>query len=104
MRRDGTVMIPEFFVQLFAWEINSADVRKFQIVQEDLDRITVRMVPQPGTDGYSEDDRNLIRRRLADGMYEQVEVNFVVVDDIPQSRSGKYHFTVSKIVSADRSG
>ena len=79
-------------------------MRKFQIVQESLDKITVRMVPQPGTDGYSENDRNLIRRRLADGMYEQVDVDFVLVDDIPQARSGKYHYTISKIVGADRSG
>ncbi len=104
VRRDGTVIIPEFFVQLLAWEIDSPDIRKFQVVQEDVDRITVRMVPQPGRDGYSEDDRISIRRRVSEGMNAPVDVDFVVVDDIPPSQSGKYHFTISKVVGADRSG
>jgi len=104
MRRDGTVIIPEFFIQLLAWEIDSPDIRKFQVVQEDVDRITVRMVPQPGKNGYSEEDRALIRQRMSEGMNGPVDVEFVVVDDIPQTRSGKYHFTISKIVSADRAG
>jgi phenylacetate-CoA ligase len=104
VRRDGSVMIPEFFVQLFAWEIDSANVRKFQLVQEDVDRITVNMVPQPDTEGYSEDERAAIRRRLAEGMRGPVDVGFVAVDDIPQTQSGKYRYTVSKVVDADRSG
>ncbi len=95
--RDGTRMTPEFFVQLLAWEFATRDVRKFQVVQEAVDHVVIRVVPQPGKQGFSEEARKGIEARMAEGMGAPTRVDFVIEEDIPASASGKYHYTVSKI-------
>ncbi len=96
-RQDGTRMIPEFFIQLLAWEFGTRDVRKFQVVQEAVDHVVIHVVPQPGAEGFSPEARKGIETRMAEGMGAPTRVEFLIEEDIPASASGKYHYTVSKI-------
>jgi len=73
-------------------------VAQFQVVQEDYDRVRVRLVPRPGTDEavIAAEKRALadtFRRALGDGCV----VEFEVVDDIPASPTGKRRYTVSHV-------
>jgi phenylacetate-CoA ligase len=96
-RRDGGLVIPDAFVKLLAWEFRSPDVRRFQVVQEAVDRIVVRVVPQGGAAGYSDDARREIAQRIGELMGESCAVEFVTVDEVESSRSGKYFYTISNV-------
>jgi len=65
--------------------------REMQIVQEKLDEITVRVVPDPS---FGESDRRALtrefRRRLGDGM----KIQFVEVDRIERLSNGKFKAVV----------
>ena len=93
-------MIPEVFIQLLAWEFDTPDIRRFQLVQESLDRVTVRVVPQPGTQGYSGEARAGIEARISEILGVQCAVTFKLEDSIKDEQSGKYFYTVSKVAAA----
>jgi phenylacetate-CoA ligase len=97
VRGDGALVIPEFFIQLLAWEFSTPDVRKFQVVQEAVDRVTVRMIPQPGTEGFPVRVRKRIEERISEALGGPCTVTFIVEDDIDPAASGKYFYTVSEV-------
>jgi phenylacetate-CoA ligase len=69
-------------------------IEKSQIVQESVDRITVRIVRRPE---YGEEDS----RRLVDGLRgrlgPEIDIRLEFVADIPRSASGKYRWVVSRV-------
>lgn len=67
-------------------------VREAQIIQETLERVTVRYVPAPGcTPEVLDGLATRLRERLGD-----VDVNFEAVTAIPRSANGKFKAVVSK--------
>jgi phenylacetate-CoA ligase len=68
-------------------------VREGQIVQETLNRIRVRVVPDAN---YTDDASRLITRQLRERMGE-VEVIVDLVDDIPRTSAGKFRAVVSEL-------
>ena len=102
VRPDGALVIPEFFIQLLAWEFSTPDVRRFQLVQEAVDRVTIRVVSEEGSDGYSPEARTRITERISDGLGGPCRVDFVLEDEIEPAASGKYFYTVSKVKQGQR--
>jgi phenylacetate-CoA ligase len=63
-------------------------IRQFQILQETIDTITVKIVPGPSfTDAGYNETRRLVQQCIGDTM----TLNLVIVDSIPREQSGKLH-------------
>ncbi|MBD3368697.1 MAG: hypothetical protein GF405_11090 [Candidatus Eisenbacteria bacterium] len=96
-RPDGGLVLPDFWIRLFAVEFNEGAVEKYQFVQEEIDRITVRVVPRPGYEGPDDRLRKAMRSRIDDAMGAPCRVSFEVVDDIPPSASGKHIYSMTRV-------
>jgi phenylacetate-CoA ligase len=91
--RDGTVMHGLALVYVVR---DLPGVAKFKIVQESVDRTTVRLVAGPEFDpAVVERIKTGMARRLGAGVAIDVEV----VDDIPPEASGKYRYVTSKVAA-----
>ena len=74
------------------------NVRESQIIQEDLDRILVRIVPLEeieGPDGLDETD--LLRRELQRALGDGVRIDIEYVERIELTASGKFQWIVSEV-------
>lgn len=70
------------------------EVGAFKIVQEDLQRTRVYVVPATG---YSEDTGRKIRAGMQQRLGEGVDVAVEPVEEIAPERSGKFRYVVSKV-------
>jgi len=88
---DGRYVHGEFFTHLFD---QMRHVKKFQVVQEGLNQLSVLIVPdQPG----AFIDEVFLRRHIQAKFGDNVSVEIRYVDEIPQERSGKYRWIVSRL-------
>lgn len=93
---DGKYLPGEFFPHLFK-EISS-HVEQYQIIQERIDQLAVKIVPDRSYDsGHTEYLRGKIEEKVGPG----VKVTFQLVKAIPPEKSGKHRITVSKLNSGD---
>ena len=69
-------------------------VQQYQIIQEDVDAITVRLVT---TDAFPEDGREQIRNGLSHRLGSDVRIDVEPTDTIEQAPSGKHRYVVSKV-------
>lgn len=67
-----------------------------QLVQEVVDRVEVRIVPD---NGFHSSDADYVRRKLQERVGSRMEVTIRVVDRIPRSKSGKFRAVVSRVRS-----
>jgi len=67
-----------------------------QLVQEVVDRVEVRIVPDSGFDSS---DGEYVRRKLQERVGSRMQVKIRIVDRIPRSKSGKFRAVVSKVRS-----
>lgn len=82
-----------FFLYIF-WE-HSKGVKEYQIVQETLDKIVIKIVPDKNFDGLQLDTiRNIVKKKS-----EKWNVEFQLVDSIPRAGSGKYKFIINNILT-----
>ncbi len=102
VRPDGGLVLADFFIRLFAVDFNTGDVRKYQFVQEEIDRVTVRLALWPGRDGPDAKMREAIADRVSDAMGVRCHVEFSIEDDIPPAPSGKHLYSVSRVSSDAR--
>jgi phenylacetate-CoA ligase len=68
-------------------------IGQMQIIQETLEEIEMRIVPNPD---WSEDSRVRLTARMRD-LLGDIHVTINLVEKIPPSPSGKYPFTISKV-------
>jgi phenylacetate-CoA ligase len=81
----------------FHWMfIDMPTVVEGQVIQEDLDRFTVKVV---GTSGFSAVDEALIRNRFAERL-GPVKVAVEKVSEIPRTERGKFRAVISKVKPA----
>lgn len=73
-------------------------VAEAQVIQETLDRLTIKLVP---TSGYGVADETLIRQRINDRL-PGVRVDIEMVASIPRSERGKFRAVVSRLTPAER--
>jgi phenylacetate-CoA ligase len=65
-----------------------------QIIQEDYENLTIKIVPLPG---YSEKDTKFLHDELSRRIGDSIKINFVFVDSIPRTKAGKLKWVISKI-------
>ena len=91
---DGGVVLPEFFIHVIGVEFAERGVAKFQVVQEALDWIAVRLV----LSGVAGPDRealvNELTARIREIMSERCRVDFEFPMSIEPSPTGKHLYTV----------
>ncbi len=70
------------------------EVKRWQVVQETTDKITMRIVP---AEGYGPEVEDEVETQLCRALGEQIEIEFRVVDEVEFSSSGKYRVIISKV-------
>lgn len=90
---DGTLVHGEFYSHLF---YGLPQIKKFQLIQESMARVTVRIVSNDGVLGSV---LSPIIDEIVKSLGPDVEVQVQYCDDIPPTPSGKYLFTISKVAS-----
>ncbi|KPL19303.1 MAG: hypothetical protein AMJ92_03970 [candidate division Zixibacteria bacterium SM23_81] len=69
-------------------------IHESQIIQENVDRVTVKIVAE---DSFSDDDGALLLRGLREKLGSQMHIEIKRVDQIPRTSTGKFRFTISKV-------
>jgi phenylacetate-CoA ligase len=87
---DGRSVPGEFFPHLMK---DFPAVKRFQVVQEQLDRIELRVVVN---NPWSTQSRSLLDREIRKVVGPAVQVSLLTVNDIPLTRAGKLRVVVSK--------
>ena len=88
---DGTFLVTHFFVVLFK---NLQSIDRYQVVQDERDRIRVRLVGRPGTERGEVEAA--VRRAVEAATRRLLAVEFEWVDEIPLSGAGKRRLVVSR--------
>jgi len=88
----GGILHGETFTRMFS---NAGGIQQFQVVQESVDELKVKIVAGQGFDraralSFLEDN---IRKQAGPGF----RVDFQLCDSIPASPSGKHRYTISKV-------
>ena len=89
--KKGELIHGEYFTHLF---YGKEYVRKFQVIQRDLDKIEILVVCQQRMDDR---DRSDIEDKIRLVMGKDCQVFFRLVDDITPTASGKYRYTISDV-------
>jgi phenylacetate-CoA ligase len=92
IKQDGTVISPFFFIHFLGVVHNSGWVVKTQIIQEDYDKIRVKLVV---TDPPSTNLLNELENSIRIVMGPECHIKFEFVEGIPPSASGKYRYAIS---------
>ena len=87
----GHVLPGEFFPHMLK---DVPGLRRFQLVQRQLDRLDLAIVRD---DAFDDDSLAYIRREVAKVLGDSVALDCRFVDDIPLTRSGKLRVTVSEL-------
>lgn len=88
---DGRVLPGEFFPHMLK---DVPGVRRFQVVQDTLDRFTLKVVPGPEFGAAQED---YVRREVTKVLGADAGLELQRVDEIPLTASGKFRVTVSRL-------
>ncbi len=88
---DGRVLPGEFFPHMLK---DVPGVRRFQVVQERLDALTVSVV---ATEAFAADQEAWVRHEIARVLGDAVAIELRRVDDIPLTASGKLRVTISRL-------
>jgi phenylacetate-CoA ligase len=97
VKSDGSLVVPHVFFGALYRRYGTPDVRKWQIVQEAINHVVVRFVPEPGRPGYTAEARMGIAEWIRSYMGPECKVDFTPEDDIEPAPSRKYFYAVSKV-------
>lgn len=90
MAIDGTALTTTFY--------HFASISKYQVVQEQIDTLEIRIVINPGvTKEDAISDMKQISQKLKSIFGSEMKFKLHFVDDIAPSASGKYHYMISKV-------
>src|SRR5262249_46916743 len=90
---DGRRVPGEFFPHLMK---DFPAIRRFQVVQEEPDRIQIRLVLGPG---WSEDNRQTIEAAVQEVFGAQGRIELEPVESIPVTGAGKLRVVVNRCVA-----
>lgn len=90
VREDGSIVIGYFFVHLIAVTCKGEQINKFQVIQEDYNKIRILIVSKEGMNGQR---KKHIEEKIKVVMGKNCNVVWDFVDDIPKTKSGKYLYT-----------
>jgi phenylacetate-CoA ligase len=89
--KDGRMISPSVLTHPFK-PMHSVD--QSQIVQEDYDRITIRIVPNGK---YRPSDAEHLIREFKARLGEDMHIKIDIVDALPRNKSGKFKWVISKV-------
>jgi len=69
------------------------EIRRFQVLQETVDAVTMRIVP---AEGYGKETEARLEKALRNALGHRIAINFELVDEVEMSKSGKYRVIMSK--------
>ncbi len=87
----GHLLPGEYIVYAF---LNVLSVKRYQVVQRELDVLDVTLVPG---EGFGEATFEQIRTQIANAVGEAMRLRFHVVDSIEASASGKYRVAICEL-------
>ena len=94
----GDIISPEYFIHLLGVVLNHKRlIKRFQVIQEELDLVIVKLVLDHTGENARDDLLTNIREKIQLVMGSTTLVEFAIVGEIAPSASGKYLYTVSKI-------
>ncbi|VVB62036.1 Uncharacterised protein [uncultured archaeon] len=94
IKKDGSIVIGYFFVHLIGVLLNKGYIKKFQIIQEDFDRIRIITVLDKGLPEF---EKNEIEKKIRVQMGSDCKIIWDFVDTIQNTLSGKYLYTQSLV-------
>ncbi len=91
--KDGHAIAPAFWCRLFAADVQSELVERFQIVYRQTDLIAIRVVKRIG---FAERIEEEMRRTLRKNFSSEIRFQFEYVPHIAPQASGKYQIVVNE--------
>ncbi len=94
---NGGSVSSNFFVHLIGVSCNDGDIKKFQAVQVSYDSIQIKLVVD---DDFSINDwhqKEKVRDLINKAFGYECDTKFFIVDDIPQTSTGKHLYTICEI-------
>lgn len=88
---DGRLLPGEFFPHMLK---DVAGIRKFQVIQTQLDKLLIKVVPDAS---FGEAEERYVREQVSRMLGDRVAVVIHRVDEIPLSPSGKHRVTISQV-------
>jgi phenylacetate-CoA ligase len=92
IKKDGTIVIGYFFVHLLGVLQNKGFLKKFQVIQEDFNKIKIRAIL---VKNLPESEKNEIEKKIQVAMGADCKIVWDFVENIPKTNSGKYLYTQS---------
>lgn len=74
--------------------VDQPHVREGQVIQEDIDRLCIKIVP---AEGFNERDKQDIIQRIQRRLGPRMRVSIELVDRVPRTKAGKFRAVVSKL-------
>jgi phenylacetate-CoA ligase len=74
-----------------------ASVKEFQVIQEELDHVLIRVVPEAS---FSEEDQKIVVQRAQLALGREVCVTLERTPEIPRLPSGKFRYVISNVADA----
>lgn len=90
----GSIVVPEYFIHLIGVVHNRGNIKRFQVIQEELDKVIIKIVK--GGD-IPEEDLQEIKHKIKLVMGEECEVVFEFVQSISTTATGKFRYTISNL-------
>lgn len=92
--KNGALVHAGFFGLLFDKVFEEVGIEKWQVIQEDYDKIRINVVTR---EEITDQFKNDIDKKIRVGMGSECKIEWNIVDDIPKTPSGKYFNTQSLI-------
>ena len=90
--REGRIFHGEFFMYILEEaKQKSLGMQRFQVVQHDVERFTIRVQPGPG---YGPETEAFVRRRITESYGAYAKIDFEYVERIERESSGKLRLIV----------
>ena len=94
MQSNGTTVPAEYFIHLLGVVCNKGEIEKFQVIQEDYDKIRIAAVTKEELPDHYRHD---IDTKIKLVMGQDCKIKWDFVDDIPKTANGKYLYTKSMV-------
>jgi len=94
--KDGRIIPGEYFIYLLAVHLHDNPIAKYQVIQEDYDRLRFRLVLRTG-DHLTPDIQHEIEDKTHLVMGPNCAIEIEYVEDILPAPSGKYFYTICEI-------
>jgi phenylacetate-CoA ligase len=92
VRKDGGLVAGVSLVERTLTAVT--DIYQMQIVQEELDKIIIRLVKDHS---YTQETQDFLIREFRAALGHDLKITFDYVNHIKPEESGKYRFAISKI-------